>query len=251
MSAQPNEPETAGTGSFPGSEVFAEVLGLGDDALILSQRLAQWVTNAPDLEEDVALANIALDLLGQARALLTYAGEVEGQGRDEDALAYLRDDREFRNVLLVELQNGDFAQTMARQLVFSAYQYERYAKLVESRDETIAAIAAKAVKEVAYHRDHATQWVLRLGDGTAESRERMRAGLVSIWPYVDELFDTDPGLRAAVMGYVGDVLSEATLEAPPEVPQRRGGRDGLHTEVLGYLLAEMQHLHRSHLGASW
>jgi ring-1,2-phenylacetyl-CoA epoxidase subunit PaaC len=240
MSGQPDNPPAFGT-----------VLGLGDDALILSQRLVEWVANAPDLEEDVALANIALDLLGQARLLLRLAGELEGNGRDEDAFAYLRDDRQFRNVLLVELPNGDFAQTMARQLIFSAYQYELYRGLTESSEPTLAAIAAKAVKEVAYHRDHAMQWVLRLGDGTDVSHERMQSGLEAVWPYVEELFEEDHTLRAPVMGYVEEVLARATLEVPSSAPQRSGGRAGLHSEDLGHLLAEMQHLHRSHLGASW
>jgi ring-1,2-phenylacetyl-CoA epoxidase subunit PaaC len=242
----------------------AYALALGDDALILSQRLAEWVAHAPQIEEDVALANIALDLLGQARTLLSYAGEVESAGRDEDDLAYLRDDRDFRNVQLAEIGNGDFAVTMARQLVFSAYQYELYTALLDSADATIAGLAGKAVKEVAYHRDHATQWVLRLGDGTSVSAARMQAGLDQVWPFVAELFDPDdaaarlPGvaadpatLRPAWERYVTAVLSEATLQQPEPGWRSRGGRAGLHTEYLGHLLAEMQHLHRSHPGATW
>ena len=239
-------------------------LALGDDALILAQRLGQWVARAPQIEEDVALANIALDLLGQARTLLGYAGAVEGAGRDEDALAYLRDDRDFRNVQLVEIPNGDFAVTMARQLVFSAYQYELYTALGTSADPTLAGLAGKAVKEVAYHRDHAAQWVLRLGDGTDLSHARMQAGLDLVWPYAEELFDpvdsagqlpgvtADPAaLRPAWRGYLTEVLSEATCDLPEPRWRSRGGRDGLHTEHLGHLLAEMQHLHRSHPGAAW
>jgi ring-1,2-phenylacetyl-CoA epoxidase subunit PaaC len=239
-------------------------LALGDDALILAQRLGQWVARAPQIEEDVALANIALDLLGQARTLLSYAGTVEGAGRDEDDLAYLRDDRAFRNVQLVEIPNGDFAVTMARQLVFAAYQYELYAALAGSADPTLAGLAGKAVKEVAYHRDHATQWVLRLGDGTDLSHARMQAGLDQVWPYTGELFDpadttgqlpgvaADPAaLRPAWDRYVTEVLSEATCRIPEPRWRSRGGRDGLHTEHLGHLLAEMQHLHRSHPGATW
>jgi len=239
-------------------------LALGDDALILAQRLGEWVARAPQIEEDVALANIALDLLGQARTLLGYAGAVEGAGRDEDALAYLRDDRDFRNVQLVEIPNGDFAVTMARQLVFSAYQYELYTALGTSADPTLAGLAGKAVKEVAYHRDHATQWVLRLGDGTDLSHARMQAGLDLVWPYAEELFDpvdsagqlpgvtADPAaLRPAWRGYLTEVLSEATCDLPEPRWRSRGGRDGLHTEHLGHLLAEMQHLHRSHPGAAW
>jgi ring-1,2-phenylacetyl-CoA epoxidase subunit PaaC len=239
----------------------AYALGLGDDALILAQRLGEWVARAPQMEEDVALANIALDLLGQARTLLTYAGQIEGAGRDEDDLAYLRDDRDFRNVQLTEIPNGDFAVTMARQLVFSAYQYELYTALASSTDPTLAGLAGKAVKEVAYHRDHATQWVLRLGDGTDLSHARMQAGLDQVWPYTEELFDpadhlpeaaVDPAaLRPAWQGYLTEVLSEATCHQPEPAWRSRGGRDGLHTEHLGHLLAEMQHLHRSYPGATW
>jgi ring-1,2-phenylacetyl-CoA epoxidase subunit PaaC len=241
-------------------------LRLGDDALVLAQRLGEWVTRAPQLEEDVALANIALDLLGQARALLTYAAEVEGAGRDEDALAFLRDERDFRNLHLVERPNGDFAVTMARQLAFSTYQLALYDRLCSSADATLAAIAAKAVKEVAYHRDHAAQWVIRLGDGTPESARRMQAGLETVWPYVDEMFDGDdltaelasrgiavdpPSLRPEWDAGVDGVLAEGALRRPRPTGVSRGGRRGVHTEELGYLLAEMQHLHRAHPGASW
>jgi ring-1,2-phenylacetyl-CoA epoxidase subunit PaaC len=241
-------------------------LALGDDALILAHRCGEWISNAPQLEEDVALANIGLDLLGQARTLLTYAGEVEGRGRTEDDLAYLREERAFTNVQLVELPNGDFAVTMARLLAFSTYQLALYERLTASADETLAAVAAKAVKEVAYHRDHATSWVVRLGDGTEVSHERMRAGLERVWPYVEELFDSsciDPDLldRGVAMdvaqlrpgweAYLRSVLAEAGL-AWPDVAQRPGGgRHGVHTEAMGYLLAEMQHLHLSHPGARW
>ncbi len=242
----------------------AYALALGDDALVLAQRLGEWVASAPQIEEDIALANIGLDLLGQARTLLGYAGAVEGAGRDEDDLAYLRDDRDFRNVQLVEIPNGDFAVTMARQLVFSAYQHELYTALQSSGDETLAGLAGKAVKEVSYHRDHATQWVLRLGDGTDLSHARMQAGLDQVWPYAEELFDpsdaasqlpgvaVDPAtLRPAWQRYVTSVLSEAACDQPEPRWRSRGGRDGLHTEHLGHLLAEMQHLHRSHPGATW
>jgi ring-1,2-phenylacetyl-CoA epoxidase subunit PaaC len=242
-------------------------LRLGDDALVLAQRLGGWITRAPQLEEDVALANIALDLLGQARTLLTYAGEVEDAGRTEDDLAYLREERDFVNVQIVERPNGDFGVSIARQLVFSTWQLALYQRLADSRDETLAGVAGKAVKEVAYHRDHATQWVLRLGDGTDESHRRMQAGLATVWPYVAELFQTDDleqglvrdgvavdssALRPEWADYVGRVLEEATLDEPEGVPTiPGGGRRGLHTEDFGYLLAEMQHLHRSHPGASW
>lgn len=242
----------------------AYVLGLGDDALILAQRLGEWITRAPQIEEDIALGNIALDLLGQARTLLSYAGEIEGAGRDEDDLAFLRDEREFRNVQLVEIDNGDFAVTIARQLIFSAYQYELYSALLTSNDPTLSALAAKAVKEVHYHRDHATQWVIRLGDGTAESHHRMQAGLDRVWPYADELFDGSdtvtalpgiavdpPSFHPAWSEYIESVFKEATLTLPMPRWRSRGGRAGYHSENLGHLLPEMQNLHRSHPGATW
>lgn len=250
------------------THLAAYVLGLGDDALILAQRLGEWITRAPQIEEDIALGNIALDLLGQARTLLSYAGEIEGSFtgtlRDEDDLAFLRDEREFRNVHLVEIENGDFAVTMARQLIFSAYQYELYTALLTSTDPTLSGLAAKAVKEVDYHRDHAAQWVLRLGDGTPESHDRMQAALDRVWPYVEEIFDsTDtvaalPGIaadpaafRPAWTTYVENVIAEATLTVPTPKWRSRGGRTGYHSENLGHLLAEMQNLHRSHPGATW
>lgn len=254
----------AGSAATGLSPLPAYALGLGDDALVLAQRLSEWITRAPQIEEDIALGNIALDLIGQARTLLAFAGVAEGAGRDEDDLAYLRDDREFRNVQLVEIPNGDFAVTMARMLVFSAYQYELYTALLNSADGTLAGLAGKAIKEVTYHRDHAKQWVLRLGDGTDESHARMQDGLAVVWPYVDELFETDPvaaelptvavdaaTLRPAWEHYVGDVAGEATLELPKATWRSRGGRSGLHTEHLGHMLAEMQHLHRTHPGVTW
>ncbi|MEP9364571.1 1,2-phenylacetyl-CoA epoxidase subunit PaaC [Nocardioides sp. CN2-186] len=238
--------------------LFDYTLGLADDALVSAQRLGWWISRAPELEEDLALANIGLDQLGQARTLLSYAGAVEGLGRTDDDLAYLRDDRDFRNVWLVERPQTDFGVAMARLLVFSAWQSELYAALATSSDATLSAIAGKAVKEVAYHLDHARLWVLRLGDGTEESHLRMQAALDAEWPYVDELFRpvdgalVDPAsLRGAVLTTVEDVLAEATLTVPQVAPAVGGGRQGLHTEELGYLLAEMQHLHRSHPGATW
>jgi ring-1,2-phenylacetyl-CoA epoxidase subunit PaaC len=241
-------------------------LRLGDDALVLAQRLSEWSARAPELEEDLALTNIALDLLGQARQLLTRAGELEGAGRDEDDLAYLRGDREFLNALIVEQPNGDFARTIARQLMFSTYQLALYDRLCDSTDAVISGVAEKAVKEVAYHRDHAVQWTLRLGDGTDESSRRMQAGLATVWPYVDELFATDElldGLVAQAVAVdvgalrprwdaeIDAVLAEATLTRPETRWHAHGGRAGIHSEHLGYLLAEMQHLHRSHPGATW
>ncbi|MGO4457616.1 1,2-phenylacetyl-CoA epoxidase subunit PaaC [Streptomyces sp. M-16] len=232
----------------------AAVLALGDDALILSHRLGEWAGHAPVLEEEVALANIALDLLGQARILLSMAG-------DEDELAFLREERSFRNLQLVEQPNGDFAHTIARQLYFSLYQHELYGELAAGSGP-FAPLAAKAVKETAYHRDHAEQWTLRLGDGTEESRSRMRAALDALWKFTGEMFqpveglDVDPAaLETRWLAALGSVLDRAGL-ALPEGPRTGAwaagaGRQGLHTEPFGRLLAEMQHLHRSHPGASW
>lgn len=241
-------------------------LRLGDDALVLAQRLAWWCARAPEIEEDLALANVALDLLGQARTLLSYAGEVEGRGRDEDDLAFLRDEREFTNLCIVELENGDFAVTIARQLLFSAYQLALFERLSGSSDETLSGVAGKAVKEVAYHRDHAEQWTLRLGDGTEESHRRMQVALERVWPFAAEMFETDElservssagvgvdpsALSAGWDHYVDRVLSEATLDRPQTDWHPTGGRRGVHTECFGYLIAEMQHLHRSFPVESW
>ncbi|GAA3989960.1 phenylacetate-CoA oxygenase subunit PaaC [Streptomyces sp. NBC_01352] len=229
-------------------------LALGDDALVLSHRLGEWAGHAPVLEEEVALANIALDLLGQARVLLSLAG-------DEDELAYLREERAFTNLQLVEQPNGDFAHTIARQLYFSTYQHLLYAELAAA-DGPFAPLAAKAVKEVAYHRDHAEQWTLRLGDGTDASHERMQRACETLWRFTGEMFrpvaglDADwPGMESTWVEAVGDVLRRATLTVP-EGPRSGAwaagaGRQGLHTESFGRMLAEMQHLHRSHPGASW
>lgn len=242
-------------------------LRLGDDALVCSHRLAEWSSRAPDLEEDIALTNIGLDLLGQARSLLSYAGEAEGMGRDEDDFAYLRDEREFLNVQLVEQPNDDFAVTIARQLYFSTYQLGLYQRLRSSADETLRAIAAKAVLEVAYHRDHAMEWTVRLGDGTEESQRRMQRGLDRMWPYAYELFESDEtanrlvaqgvavdvgDLRPEWESYVIAVIDEATLTRPEESNWRpSGGRNGLHTEAMGFILTEMQNLHRTHPGVAW
>jgi ring-1,2-phenylacetyl-CoA epoxidase subunit PaaC len=241
-------------------------LGLGDDALVLAQRLCEWAAHSPTIEEDVALMNVALDLLGQARTLLSYAGETEGAGRSEDDLAYLREERDFLNVQLVELPNGDFAATMLRQLLFSAYQLELYDALSSSSDERLAAVAGKARKEVAYHREHVAGWVVRLGDGTEESHARSEVALSAVWPYAGEMFRSEPDLddlvaagvavdparlHAPWLAYIEAVLSEATLAVPETSFAPGGGRRGLHTEGFGYLLAELQHLHRSHAGARW
>jgi ring-1,2-phenylacetyl-CoA epoxidase subunit PaaC len=259
------DPALHGSMSSP-SALSTYVLALADDALISAQRMGEWITRAPQIEEDVALGNIALDLLGQARSLLTYAGSLADPPRTEDELAYWRDEREFRNVHLVERAHGDFGVAVARLLILSTYLCELYARLARSTDETLAAVAAKAVKEVDYHRDHATMWTLRLGDGTDESHQRMQAALTAEWPYVAELFDgahVDPALlesgvavdpaalRDAFDRRIADVLAEATLVEPEVRPAVTGGRRGVHTEQMGYLLAELQHLARSHPGATW
>jgi ring-1,2-phenylacetyl-CoA epoxidase subunit PaaC len=254
------------------------VTAIGDDALISAQRMGEWIASAPQLEEDVALGNIALDLLGQARALLDYAGSLQDPPRTEDDLAYWRDERQFRNVQLVERSwvadpstgsgpaAADFGVLVARLLILATYQRELYEALAASTDETLAAVAAKAVKEVDYHRDHATMWTLRLGDGTEESHRRMQAALEAEWRYVDELFDgsfLDPALLEAGLAVdpaslrdsfdkrIAEVVAEATLDLPEVTPAVTGGRRGAHTEQMGYLLAEMQHLARSHPGATW
>ncbi len=227
-----------------------ECLALGDDALIMSHRLQEWVTRAPELEDEVALANIALDLLGQARLLLTRAGAADGSGRDEDELAFLRDEREFRNVRLAELDGGHFGHLVARLFLFSTWRLGVCQRLTSSPDPVLAAIAAKAVKELAYHREYAAGWVVRLGDGTALSHERMRQGLDDTWPYVGELFDG--GDRAWFDEVVAQVLAAATLRVP-DVPAvgGPGGRDGVHTERMGFLVAELQSVARAHQGTTW
>ncbi|MEV8131319.1 1,2-phenylacetyl-CoA epoxidase subunit PaaC [Pseudarthrobacter oxydans] len=259
------------TGLAKPTEDTAEyALRLGDDALILAQRLGHWISRAPELEEDIALGNIALDQLGHARSFLSYAGGAmmndDGSAKSEDDLAYFRREHEFRSVQLFEQPNGDFAATIARQFVVSYYQFLLYSKLTESKDATLAAIAAKAVKEVDYHRDHAAQWVLRLAGGTGESRKRMIHGFRIMWPYVEELFRDDAltgrlaeaGIAVAPSSLkedfdrlTGEVLTEAELEVPDVPAAPGGGRQGRHSEHLGYILAEMQVLAREHPGASW
>ncbi len=258
------------------ADVFDYALRVGDDALIAAQRLAEWSARAPEMEEDIALTNIALDQLGVARLMLTYAGEVEGAGRDEDDLAFLRDDDQFRNCMLVELPNagpaaapgapGDFGVTIAKLLMLAAYQLLLYDRLATSTDETLSAVAAKARKESAYHLDHASQWTVRLGDGTAESHRRMQAAVDDVWPYTHELFapdDLTAGLASAGiapdpavlrepwLGIISAVLTEATLTRPASTWTPSGGREGRHSEHLSYVLAEMQVLHRAHPGATW
>jgi ring-1,2-phenylacetyl-CoA epoxidase subunit PaaC len=227
-------------------------LELGDDALVAAQRLAEWCSRAPEMEEDIALANIALDQLGAARLLLTYAGELEGRGRDEDDLAYLRDDREFRNALLAELDNGDFAVTIGKLLFLAVYQRLRYDGLAAGDDVRLAGIGAKTRKESAYHAEHAALWTVRLGDGTPESHRRMQTAVDALWPYTHELFEGEPGsLKDAWLKEISGVLDEATLTPPVEGWAPSGGRRGVHTEALSKLLADMQVLHRAHPGATW
>ncbi len=243
-------------------------LMLGDDALILSHRLQQWMTRAPELEEETAIGNIALDLLGQARMLLARAGKADGTDRNEDRFAFWRDEHEFRNVRLVERADADFADMLARLLVFSTWRLAQFDALRSSKDPVLSAIAAKGVKELTYHRDYAARWVVRLGDGTAESRRRMQAGLDAVWPLVSELFQPHPieaalphvavdasTLRAEVDVVLDTVLATATLDRPSAGAlagvRGRYGRDGLHTEALGYILAELQSVARAHPDATW
>jgi len=256
-------PESIADSSLVASEAVAQyALGLGDDALVLAHRLGEWITNAPELEEDVALGNIGLDLLGHARSLLTYAGTA--WDKSEDDLAYFRDEAEFRSHQLFEQPNGDFAATIARQLIASVYFAELYRELSSSADATLAAIAAKALKEVDYHVDHSEQWLQRLGLGTEYSRQRMQAGLDAMWPYVDELFGEDPfvaaageaaidprTLRPAFDAAVPRMITEAGLEVPTAPAARGGGRSGVHAEAFGPMLAELQVLARAHPGATW
>ena len=241
-------------------------IALGDDSLTLGHRLSEWSSNAPFLEEDLALSNVALDFIGRAKMFYTYAGEAEGAGRNEDDIAYLRDCREYRNLLICELPIGDFADTMARQFVIDVYDVDFYSALMKSEDETLAAIAAKAIKESRYHLRRSEEWVKRLGDGTEESHQRIQRAFDDVWGYTHELFEVDeaeqalidagiavdrPALKAGWERQVQDVLSEATLEAPDDQWSIRGGRDGMHTEHLGYLLAELQFMQRAYPGLEW
>lgn len=236
-------------------------LRLGDDSLILGQRLGEWCGHAPALEVDLSLANVALDLIGQATHFLGLAGELEGDGRDADALAFRRDVMDFTNCLLVEQKNGDFAQTIARQFLFSHYQELYFAALAVSKHERFAVIAAKAVKEVTYHAKLASDWVVRLGDGTEESKARMVEGLDWMWRFADELFVMDEvdaalgidkaALRTAWDQRVDAVLADATLARPAPRRAITGGRTGHHSEQLGHLLTEMQFLQRAYPGATW
>jgi ring-1,2-phenylacetyl-CoA epoxidase subunit PaaC len=230
----------------------AILLAHADDNLVLAQRLGEWISNAPELEEDIALGNIALDHLGVARSLYTHAGEIEGQGRTEDDLAMHRSEREFRNLLLVEQPNGDFACTMVRGMLFDAYQLELWDDLANSADASLAGIAERARKESGYHFRHSSGWVVRLGDGTNESHHRAQDAVETLWRFTDEMFEDDAApYRGTWRKRVMSVLEDAGLVVTDESNQRTGGRRGLHSEHLGHLLAEMQWMQRSYPGLSW
>jgi ring-1,2-phenylacetyl-CoA epoxidase subunit PaaC len=242
------------------------LLRLGDNALVLSQRLSEWCGKGPVLEEDLATTNTALDLIGQARMWFTYAGELEGRGRDEDAFAYRRDAHEFRNALLVEQPNGHYGDTIARQFYFDAFHLPLLRALGNSADERIADIAAKSAKEVAYHLERSADWVIRLGDGTDQSHARMQRAVDDLWMYTGELFTADAldaemasaglapdlaALREPWLATVRKVFDEATLAVPGDAWMQSGGKQGVHTEKLGFLLAEMQYLQRAYPDARW
>lgn len=248
------------------SPLVLYTLRRADDALILGHRLSEWCGHAPMLEEDMALANMGLDLIGQARELYTYAAKVEGASNDEDKFAYLRDVRQYRNVLLVEQPNGDFARTIVRQFFYSTFADPYWRAMMASKDETLAAIAAKSEKESAYHLRHASEWVIRLGDGTEESHRRAQVAVDDLWAFTGEMFHTDASdaeliasgvavdpetLRQTWQRTVADVLAVATLEVPKGEWMQKGGRAGHHSEHLGHLLSELQSLQRSFPGATW
>ena len=246
--------------------LFEYALRLGDNALILGQRLSEWCGHGPVLEQDIALTNIALDQVGQASSWLTYAGEIEGKGRSEDDLAYHREQREFRNVLLVEQPNQDWAYTMIRQFLFDAFNFYLHEQLTGSRDQTIAAIAAKSLKEITYHLRYSSEWVIRLGDGTDLSHRKMQTALDDLWIYSGELTQVTPldafmaeeelgadldRLRPRYEEKVREVLEEATLSAPNQPYHQQGGKEGRHSEHLGHILAVMQSVQRAYPGQKW
>lgn len=246
--------------------LFKYSLWLGDNALIIGHRVSEWTSNAPILEEDLALSNIALDYLGQANAFLKYAAEVENKGRTEDDLAFKRGERSFLNNLILELPKGDFGFTLVRQVLFSHFQFQLYTALSSSKDETIAAIAAKSLKEVKYHIRHSNEWLLRLGDGTTESHERVQTALNDIWMYTGDLFamgDFDAvlikegiavdlsTLKSNWEKSVAEIISKATLNVPSNTFTQKGSRQGIHTEHLGFLLTDMQYLQRAYPDAKW
>lgn len=242
------------------------LLRIADDRLVLGHRTSEWAGHGPILEEDIALSNVALDMIGQANHVLQHAGKTEAAGRDQDALAYFRDAIEYRNALLCELPNGDFGVTIVRLFLYGVYSVLQWDALSQSKDETLAGIAAKSLKEAKYHARHAGEWVIRLGDGTEESHRRTQAAIDALWPYTGELFMQPAdeaslvaaGLTADVSTFeaswraqVSDVFTRATLTTPESAWMQRGGREGKHTEHLGHMLAEMQIVARSHPGAKW
>ena len=243
-------------------QVTQALVGLGDDHLVLGHRLSEWCGHAPMLEEDLAMPNMALDMLGQARALYGYVAELEGRGRSEDDIAYLRSDREYRNCLLVERPNGDFAHTMLRQLYFAAFMQPFWHAATASTDATLSAIAAKAEKEIAYHVRHSGEWVIRLGDGTEESARRMQDAVQALHPYTNELLIADEGVDFAVVpsraamrdswdATIEEVFREARLEVPDVPFPLSGGREGRHGEEFGHLLSELQYMQRTYPGLTW
>ena len=247
-------------------KLFEYLVRLGDNCVILGQRLGEWCGKSPVLEEELALMNVGLDLVGQARLLLDYAGKVEGAGRDEDKLASFRDTREWRNLLIVEQPNGNFAKTMARQMFFDCFQYLQFEALTLSSDKTLSEIATKSLKEITYHRRHSSNWVIRLGDGTDESHAKMQTAIDELWGFIPEMFDMDEIEDAMVAIGVGvdvsrlreqwdetinSILSDATLKRPEDTWSVRGSREGKHSEHLGFLLAEMQFLPRAYPDAKW
>ena len=246
--------------------LFNYLLRLGDNAAILGHRLSEWCGHGPELEEDIAIINTSLDLLGHARSIYTYAGEVEGQGKDEDDIAYLREERQYKNALICELPNGHYGDTIARQFLFDQFNYLLFSELVNSSDETVAAIAAKAVKEIRYHLRRSIEWTLRLGDGTEESHNRIQVSFDNIWMYTGDLFvqdESDIMIVAAGIGpdlekiyadwktKVGEVLAEATLTMPEDAWMQSGSKTGRHTEHMGYILAELQYMQRAYPGCEW
>jgi len=248
------------------NNLYTYCLRLGDTSLILSQRLGEWCGHGPILEEDIAMTNISLDLIGQSRAFYTYACELEGKGKTEDDLAYQRGERQYYNILLVEQPNGDFAKTMMRQFLVSSFQYYFYTELKSSNDKTLSALAEKSLKEVAYHLRHSGEWIKRLGGGTEESKQRITNALNELWLYSGDMFDadeTDMEMVKAGTGVdllkikpmwdkkVAEIFSESGLEIPQNVFMVKGSRTGRHTEQLGHLLAEMQTLQRTYPGSSW
>jgi len=246
--------------------IFEYCTRIGDNAVILGHRLSEWTGHSPILEEDIALGNMSLDLIGQARGFLTYAGAVEGKGRTEDDLAYHRDAHQYKNKNINELPKGDFGFTMLRSFLFSSFAYLQFRDLVKSKDETISGLAEKALKEITYHVRHTSQWVIRLGDGTEESHHRINESLQDLWSYTDELFeenDVDALLQKEGISFshkhlrtewdkmIDEVFAKANLTKPVGVYQSKGGMLGLHTEHLGFILAEMQFLPRAYPDASW